>query len=156
MENKKEALERLIKDSENTINILELQSKRQLEIIEHEENILDELKEQLKTEIRKENGTTIPNERWGTHATHCCKRHGCKYGDDRDCPVTLDLVKQVYSCETGSIMGEDCFGEDIDFQMIYDEYKLVLEQIESLTKNSSNGEIYKIHEIVKKALKNKI
>lgn len=153
MENRKERLERLIKDSENTVNALELQSKRQLELIEHEEIILYELKEQLETEIRKENGTTIPKERWGTHATHCCKRHGCKYGNNKDCPVTLDLIKQVYPCETGSDFGEDCFGEDIDFQMKHDEYKEVLEKIESITRNSSNGEIFKIHEIVKQSLK---
>jgi hypothetical protein len=90
------------------------------------------------------------------HETHCCEKHGCKYGDDKDCPVVLGLIKQAYGCQTGYDMEDDCFSEDIDFQMIYDEYKLVLEQIESLTKNSSNGEIYKIHEIVKKALKNKI
>jgi hypothetical protein len=34
----------------------------------------------------------------GVHATHCCKQHGCKYGDE-DCPVVLGEVKQVYPCE---------------------------------------------------------
>jgi hypothetical protein len=40
----------------------------------------------------------------------------------------------------------------IDFQLKYDEYKSALESIELLTKGSSNGEIFKIHEIVKKVL----
>jgi len=43
--------------------------------------------------------STIPNERWGTHETHCCVYHGCKYGDV-DCPVSLKLIVQQYPCET--------------------------------------------------------
>jgi hypothetical protein len=46
------------------------------------------------------------------------------------------------------------YEEYIDFQLKYDEYRKALEDIENLTKNSSNGEIYKIHEIVKQALSN--
>lgn len=158
MENNKERLERLIKDCENTLELLGLESEKQLKLIEHQESILDGLKEELKSEIRKENGTTIPKERWGVHETHCCKKHGCKYGKHEDCPVVLDLVKQAYSCQTGFDMEEDCFEEDcfeedIDFQMKYDEYRAVLEEIESITRNSSNGEIFKIHEIVKQSLK---
>ena len=32
------------------------------------------------------------------HTEHCCKLHGCKYGD-KDCPVVLDIQKQSYLCE---------------------------------------------------------
>ena len=35
---------------------------------------------------------------YGAHPTHCCKWHGCKYGDP-NCPVVLGIVKQVYLCE---------------------------------------------------------
>ena len=35
---------------------------------------------------------------WKVHASHCCKWHGCKYGDD-DCPVVTGLIKQEYLCE---------------------------------------------------------
>lgn len=35
---------------------------------------------------------------WKVHAAHCCKWHGCKYGD-YNCPVELGLVKQEYLCE---------------------------------------------------------
>ena len=42
--------------------------------------------------------TSIPKERWGVHETHCCKRHGCKYGHE-DCPVVVGLVRQAYPCE---------------------------------------------------------
>ena len=34
----------------------------------------------------------------GVHASHCCKWHGCKYGDD-DCPVANGEVEQLYLCE---------------------------------------------------------
>jgi hypothetical protein len=35
----------------------------------------------------------------GTHVTHCCDKHGCKYGD-ADCPVVRQTHKQQYPCET--------------------------------------------------------
>lgn len=31
-------------------------------------------------------------------STHCCIRHGCKYGHE-DCPVVLGKIEQVYICE---------------------------------------------------------
>lgn len=36
--------------------------------------------------------------KWGVHETHCCLKHGCKYGDG-DCPVVLGQIKQMYRCE---------------------------------------------------------
>lgn len=35
----------------------------------------------------------------GTHVTHCCKFHGCKYGDDDRCPVENLSHQQEYPCE---------------------------------------------------------
>ena len=35
----------------------------------------------------------------GTHQTHCCIIHGCKYGEDEDCPVVTGKVIQTYFCE---------------------------------------------------------
>ena len=32
------------------------------------------------------------------HTEHCCKFHGCKYGED-DCPVANKKQKQSYPCE---------------------------------------------------------
>lgn len=32
------------------------------------------------------------------HATHCCKWHGCKYGDI-NCPVVSGKTKQLYPCD---------------------------------------------------------
>jgi hypothetical protein len=34
----------------------------------------------------------------GVHAAHCCKWHGCKYGD-LDCPVVSGEVEREYPCE---------------------------------------------------------
>ena len=31
---------------------------------------------------------------WGAHGTHCCKRHGCKYGEP-DCPVAFGPLPGV-------------------------------------------------------------
>lgn len=35
---------------------------------------------------------------YGTHGTHCCAEHGCKYGDI-DCPVVSGFMTQNYECE---------------------------------------------------------
>jgi hypothetical protein len=35
----------------------------------------------------------------GVHQTHCCVLHGCKYGDDENCPVFTGEVEQLYTCE---------------------------------------------------------
>ena len=34
----------------------------------------------------------------GTHVTHCCAQHGCKYGNS-DCPVKTGTHEQEYPCE---------------------------------------------------------
>lgn len=64
--------------------------------------------------------TTIPKNNWGVHRTHCCIKHGCKYGDS-DCPVELALVEQDYDCE--SCVDEDIFeefnGKQINRKEIY-------------------------------------
>lgn len=42
--------------------------------------------------------TTIPQDSWGVHRTHCCSKHGCKYGH-ADCPVVVGILKQDHPCE---------------------------------------------------------
>lgn len=39
----------------------------------------------------------IPEEKWGVHVNHCCKKHGCKYGYEK-CPVVIGLVEQKTAC----------------------------------------------------------
>ena len=37
----------------------------------------------------------------GTHRSHCCVYHGCKYGDDEtQCPVFGGRLTQDHPCET--------------------------------------------------------
>jgi len=36
----------------------------------------------------------------GVHRTHCCKWHGCKYGDGNECPVENGKVQQEHDCES--------------------------------------------------------
>lgn len=35
----------------------------------------------------------------GTHRTHCCAQHGCKYSYESDCPVENGVITQQYPCE---------------------------------------------------------
>lgn len=53
-------------------------------------------------------------ERYGTHSSHCCSDHGCKYGN-KDCPVTLGLIEQEYPCE-------DCGDDDDELKHYSSEY----------------------------------
>lgn len=38
----------------------------------------------------------------GVHTSHCCRLHGCKYGDST-CPVHLGKLEQEGPCETCSV-----------------------------------------------------
>ena len=73
--------------------------------------------------LKAETGTSIPKEKWGVHETHCCKRHGCKYGEHDNCPVTLGLIKQAYGCETGSDFNQDCFAEEMTADGVFELYE---------------------------------
>lgn len=45
-------------------------------------------------------------DRIGVHATHCCTKCGCKYGDE-DCPVATGEVAPVYKCQDCEEARED-------------------------------------------------
>lgn len=45
-----------------------------------------------------ENPST-PTDPRGTHASHCCVIHGCKYGQDEACVVAMKVTQQDYLCE---------------------------------------------------------
>lgn len=78
--------------SEAAINL-----KKQIDSIDF--NIQYREKKQRSKEAAARGETTIPHDRWGVHETHCCYKHGCKYGDV-DCPVKIGLAKQEYPCES--------------------------------------------------------
>ena len=56
----------------------------------------------------------------GAHTSHCCKWHGCKYGDE-NCPVANGEIKQEYLCEW-------CY-EDLDNE---DYHREILKNIEEI------------------------
>lgn len=65
---------------------------------------------------------------YGVHAAHCCKWHGCKYGDP-DCPVASGKIIQEYLCY-------DCY-KQLEKE---DYYKWSLKTIEEI-KQFKEGEI---------------
>jgi len=45
----------------------------------------------------------MKKDNWGVHQTHCCFKHGCKYGYNimqKECPVYAGKIKQEYPCES--------------------------------------------------------
>lgn len=48
----------------------------------------------------------------GVHETHCCKVHGCKYGD-RDCPVESGQLSAIYLCELCDELNLEDFLDDL-------------------------------------------
>ncbi len=54
--------------------------------------------EQEYWKLLEEEEPEVPEEKWGVHETHCCSKHGCKYGDSK-CPVVTGKIKQKYPCE---------------------------------------------------------
>lgn len=63
----------------------------------------------------------------GVHRTHCCKWHGCKYGDE-NCPVVKGEVEQVYLCE-------DCM-EDLRLEDYYIKTANNLKEIKDFQKRN--------------------
>jgi len=51
----------------------------------------------------------------GTHRTHCCVLHGCKYGHD-ECPVVSGEILQEYPCEDCDYCGIKSVDEIIDIK----------------------------------------
>lgn len=58
------------------------------------------------------------------HTSHCCRVHGCKYGD-WDCPVWLVEKAQEYPCEMC-----DYYYEEGDFTKLEDIPKIPLPEIQ--------------------------
>lgn len=51
----------------------------------------------------------------GTHVTHCCIHHGCKYGSD-NCPVVTGRLAQEYDCEV-------CYEQKSEHKKLIDEMR---------------------------------
>lgn len=108
-----EKLRNAIKNSiDKIINIYsQIEIGKIYKVVEIDNNILsrkiklDGLHYFYPENIFKKVTTSIPVERWGVHANHCCKEHGCKYGN-QDCPVELGFIEQEYPCEVCSWMSQ--------------------------------------------------
>lgn len=66
----------------------------------------------------------------GVHKTHCCKWHGCKYGD-KGCPVVNGKEKQLYLCE-------DCY-EDLESEEYHKQTLKNIEEIKVFRKLLKGG-----------------
>lgn len=44
--------------------------------------------------------TQMDKAEYSFHKAHCCVIHGCKYGEDEDCPVVNRQIEQCYPCPT--------------------------------------------------------
>jgi len=83
----------------------------------------------------------------GVHRTHCCIKHGCKYGD-RDCPVVLGKVLQEYLCEDCNYFYEEYdnnityteLGVENDIKMFNEIKKLFLKKNRKYKINKINGD----------------
>lgn len=86
---------------------------RKLDMVEYDENIRIYVKDDIENCIKSIELDTndfvhpeIPENKYGVHKTHCCVKHGCKYGNP-NCPVVLGKIIQDYPCE-------DCDYENFD------------------------------------------
>lgn len=80
--------------------------------------------------------TSIPKTQWGVHIGHCCKKHGCKYGNT-DCPVNLGIVKQQYPCEYDEF-GDNCFKPKFSDLEIKSGYIFTQEELDAYTRDIIN------------------
>lgn len=74
--------------------------------------------------------SSVPEDEWGVHRTHCCKKHGCKYGYEY-CPVVLGHVKQDHKCESGDF-DNGCFEPEIAELQKQEGYFFTEEQLNQL------------------------
>jgi hypothetical protein len=76
-----------------------------------------------------------------THATHCCKICGCKYGNV-DCPVVEGTVEPVYECYDCIYTDYQGCGEYIrkiaNLEQIIKEQEQTLEELKEKIKTSCN------------------
>ena len=84
----------------------------------------------------------------GVHRTHCCILHGCKYGDDKNCPVVNSIVKQEYICETC----DNTYWVDVKNNIILDRHeriklslKLIEKKIEETNKKKRIEKLEKLN-----------
>lgn len=70
------------------------------------------------------NPLSQPVDQTGVHATHCCPRHGCKYGygmheEELECPVSQGTVPPLYPENNGCERCEmECEERGVSFELL--------------------------------------
>ncbi len=83
-------------------------------ILSQDSSVLEDIKSAIEVELRERDCDESMKDS-DTHAAHCCKEHGCKYGDE-NCPVVLGTVEQRFpclDCEDGSFSLTEMVGEGL-------------------------------------------
>ncbi|MDD4779179.1 MAG: hypothetical protein PHT02_01055 [Tissierellia bacterium] len=81
---------------------------------------------------------------YGVHRTHCCVKHGCKYGD-KDCPVVKGEIRQDYTCERCNYDGINSVDElftNINILQITNDLFSLIDQWEGDTWSLKEDEKY--------------
>ena len=81
------------------------------------------------------------------HKTHCCLKHGCKYGED-DCPVASGEIDQLYDCEECAWDNE----EDRQLTIIRKKAEICDDFVELCIKSSPLRLMESLGELYQKAL----
>jgi len=68
------------------------------------------------------------------HTTHCCKKHGCKYGDN-DCPIAYGNEEQVYPCPDC----DDGYDDEPDFDIKAPDIEWIMDERKKGYKNESKA-----------------
>jgi len=72
-----------------------------------------------------------------THKSHCCVRHGCKYGEP-DCPVASGEVEQLYDCESCAWDKEE-FSELEELRLYKSEHERLKEELNQILHPNGDG-----------------
>jgi hypothetical protein len=90
---------------------------------------------------------------YGVHIEHCCKKHGCKYGN-KDCPVINGIAEQKYPCESCDYEKE--FLKNYSIKDLQDEIDRRNEEKNKIPDFLSDEEIMLKLPVVKKRLREEL
>lgn len=78
------------------------------------------------------------------HGSHCCKKHGCKYGHD-DCPVVLGTIPQQYKqecCEMAETHLSRSYKEILEDMRERNITSLTISEIETIIKSLKESDYW--------------
>lgn len=87
----------------------------------------------------------MKKEHYGVHVAHCCKKCGCKYGDD-DCPVVSGEVVVNHECNDRECGCDEVY--KVDWDKIRDRdteaYSIICDFDENIPGTWDNAKIDKV------------